>query len=230
MLDIRNLVTSDYLLACLIPLLLLVLSLQILRNPRDLLDVIFGKTSKRAVGYFSVQRAAASYAQYAKLSRRELAAMRASYKRMSWAHRRIGYDLGYTRKLARLEESIHANARVAEAIASLAREEFPEEFEPSSLLQPEVVGDVSRVRESIKHFVRDWSDEGRAERETIFGPILEVLKSVPTQERAYMRVLVPGCGLGRLAWEASQLGTCPAYPMSSAHAHTPHIRWLAAAR
>ncbi|KAI0629447.1 N2227-domain-containing protein [Trametes polyzona] len=206
MIDIHHLLDSDYLLACLIPLILLVLSLKILGNPREILDAIFGSTRRHVVGHFSVQRAAASYAQYAKLSRRELAAMRASYNKMSWAHRHIGYDLGYTKKLARLEDSIGTNAHVTEAIASLAREEFPEEFPQATWLQPEVHGDISRVRESLKHFVRDWSDEGRVERERTFAPILDVLKTVPPENRAQMRVLVPGAGLGRLAWDISGLG------------------------
>ncbi|KAI0669596.1 N2227-domain-containing protein [Trametes maxima] len=204
--DWRHLVSSDYLLASLIPLILLVLSVQILGNPQDLLDIIFGRSRAAAPGHFSVQRAAASYAQYAKLSRRELGAMRASYQRMSWAHRRIGYDLGYTNKLNRLEDSIRTNAVVTDAIAALAREEFPEEFAQSSLLQHDIPGDLSRVRESVKHFVRDWSSEGRDERVRILGPILDVLKEVDLQDRQRMRVLVPGCGLGRLAWEISELG------------------------
>ncbi|KAL7277724.1 hypothetical protein ACG7TL_008660 [Trametes sanguinea] len=203
---LQYLVGSDYLLACLIPLVLLVLSIQVLGGPRDLLDIIFGDAQKGVPGYFSVQRAAASYAQYARLSKRELAAMRASYKRLPWAHKRIGYDLGYTKKLARLEESIHTNASVTEAIASLAREQFPEHFLNPSLLSADVSGDLSRVRESLKHFVRDWSEEGREERQRIFGSILEVLKAVAPADRERMRVLVPGSGLGRLAWEVSQLG------------------------
>ncbi|KAI0369056.1 N2227-domain-containing protein [Pilatotrama ljubarskyi] len=207
--SVQTLLSSDYLLASLIPLSLLVLSLKLLGNPRDLLGIIFGSPGARAApGHFSVQRATASYAQYARQSRKELAAMRKSYGRMSWADRRIGYELGYPKKLARLEESIQVNAWITEAIASLALEEFPAEFQQPGLPspQPQVVGDISRVRESLKHFVRDWSDEGREERARIFGPILDVLNAVEPDKRTHMRVLVPGAGLGRLAWEISQLG------------------------
>ncbi|KAI0359532.1 N2227-domain-containing protein [Trametes cingulata] len=204
--SVQNHLSSDALLACLIPLALLVLSVKILGNPRDLLGVIFGNAGAKAgPGHFSVQRAAASYAQYARQAKRELAAMRKSYGRMSWAHRRIGYELGYVKKLARLEDSIQLNARVTDAIAHLAHEAFPAEVQQSTLLQPEIVGDISRVRESLKHFVRDWSNEGREERARIFRPILDVLKAASPDERKHMRVLVPGSGLGRLAWEISQL-------------------------
>ncbi|CDO74703.1 hypothetical protein BN946_scf184847.g11 [Trametes cinnabarina] len=182
------------------------LSIQVLGNPRDILEIIFGSAQRDLPGYFSVQRAAASYAWYSRLSTHELSAMRASYKRLPWAHKRIGYDLGYTKKLRRLEESISTNALVTEAIVSLAREEFPEEVPQIGLLRPDLSGDLSRVREALKHFVRDWSEEGRDERLTIFGPILEVLRVVEPVAREQMRVLVPGSGLGRLAWEVSQLG------------------------
>lgn len=58
----------------------------------------------------------------------------------------------------------------------------------------------------MKHYLRDWSSEGASEREVIFSPILDVLKLVPQAERGSQKILVPGSGLGRLAWEISQLG------------------------
>ncbi|KAI0692868.1 N2227-domain-containing protein [Cerioporus squamosus] len=210
MFSFHHLLASDYLLASLIPLILFVLSLWILGNPRDVLDVIFGSARTRTAvpGHFSVQRAAASYAQYKQLARDELSTMRKSYGRMSWAHRRIGYDLGYTKKLARLEESIGTNAVIADAIARLAKSEFSEEMDDvhSSLLRLPIAGDLGRVRESLKHFVRDWSSEGCGERDKMFGPILAILRDVQLDKRATTRVLVPGAGLGRLAWEISELG------------------------
>ncbi|KAI0685862.1 N2227-like protein-domain-containing protein [Cerioporus squamosus] len=118
--------------------------------------------------------------------------MRKSYGRMSWAHRRIGYDLGYTKKLARLEESIGTNAVIADAIARLAKSEFSEEMDDvhSSLLRLPIAGDLGRVRESLKHFVRDWSSEGCGERDKMFGPILAILRDVQLDKRATTRVLV----------------------------------------
>ena len=100
------------------------------------------------------------------------------------------------------------NTVVADAIAQLAKDEFPEELggEQPSVLRPGIAGDLGRVRESLKHFVRDWSDEGRVEREKIFAPILDVLREHEPGARRDMRVLVPGAGLGRLAWDISELG------------------------
>ncbi|CAL1711444.1 unnamed protein product [Somion occarium] len=109
--------------------------------------------------------------------------MRASYSRLGWVHKNIGYKLGYPEKLKRAEDVTKLNAK-----------------------GPYVPTDLSRVQESLKHFVRDWSDEGRRERDRICEPILSVLRDVPVERRASMKVLVPGSGLGRLAWEISELG------------------------
>lgn len=53
--------------------------------------------------------------------------------------------------------------------------------------------------------MRDWSEEGKTERDALFPPILEALKGEfpSTNDK---RVLVPGCGLGRLAYEISTQG------------------------
>ena len=154
---------------------------------------------KKQHGYFSLERAAYSYAKYRSMALAEVNDMRRSYVKLSRAHKRIGYDLGYPAKLNRLETLTADNAHVTLGIAHLAQTEFP------GLADAEG-GDLGRVRETLKHFVRDWSSEGAHERNAIIEPILDALRLVPPERRADMRVLVPGAGLGRLAWEISQLG------------------------
>lgn len=70
--------------------------------------------------------------------------------------------------------------------------------------------DVDKVRSTLKQFVRDWSEEGASEREAAYNPILEALEKrfahVPTAQRGQIRVLVPGAGLGRLAFEIAWKG------------------------
>lgn len=128
--------------------------------------------------------------------------MERSYVSIGRAHKHLGFKIGYPRKLNRFKEAIDRNTATATAIAALAAQEFSLEDTPCETNQT----DLGRVRESLKHFVRDWSEEGARERDKIFRPILRVLEQVPVSERAGMRVLVPGSGLGRLAWEISQLG------------------------
>ena len=66
--------------------------------------------------------------------------------------------------------------------------------------------DRTSVSQGIKHFVRDWADEGREERQQSFGCILKSLAQTPRTSREPLRVLVPGAGLGRLAHEIDKLG------------------------
>ncbi|KZT05414.1 N2227-domain-containing protein [Laetiporus sulphureus 93-53] len=205
---ITHFLASDSFLAVLIPLLLSILGLQLVGTPsvsdlHSLLNrILRGARGARTPSHFSVERAVRSYEQYAELSGNELARMRASYAKLGRAHKRIGYELAYPRKLDRLQEAICTNALVAEGIVRLAREQFRERLQEVN----DISGDLVRVRESLRHFVRDWSNEGKDEREKIFGPILDVLREVDEEARRTMSVLVPGSGLGRLAWEISQLG------------------------
>eukprot|EP00754_Rhynchopus_humris_P042016 Rhum_TRINITY_DN25584_c0_g1::Rhum_TRINITY_DN25584_c0_g1_i1::g.182421::m.182421/K19787/CARNMT1; carnosine N-methyltransferase len=68
--------------------------------------------------------------------------------------------------------------------------------------------DVDKVSSTLKQFVRDWGDEGLAERELCYKPLYEALeKNFPNrQERGSVKVLVPGSGLSRLAFEFSLRG------------------------
>lgn len=198
-------------LACLIPLCLFMLSFYWLGKPtlslRTVWEIIQGRSAATRTGhpqhgYFSLERAATSYNQYLILSTSEIMAMRTSYAKLGRAHKRVGYELGYPAKLARLEEVTAVNEKVTRAIAACAQESFPH-LQRSSTVGD---GDLARVREALKHFVRDWSTEGAKEREVIFSPILNALRQESTKDKADMKVLVPGSGLGRLAWEISQLG------------------------
>jgi carnosine N-methyltransferase len=92
------------------------------------------------------------------------------------------------------------NAKITNEIAELALQEFENLAKYSSTAN---ISDLGRVRESLKHFVRDWSVEGAHERARIFQPILNVLRQVDPDSRPEKKVLVPGSGLGKLAWEIS---------------------------
>lgn len=57
--------------------------------------------------------------------------------------------------------------------------------------------------------MRDWSSFGSCERKQCYGPIIEEIeKNYPKNEfrRSEINVLVPGAGLGRLAFEIASRG------------------------
>lgn len=70
--------------------------------------------------------------------------------------------------------------------------------------------DSDKVRSTLKQIARDWSIEGQAEREDSYQPIIDAItKWKPISgEDSDITILVPGCGLGRLAWELARLGYC----------------------
>jgi carnosine N-methyltransferase len=65
-----------------------------------------------------------------------------------------------------------------------------------------------KVRSTLRSFVRDWSDAGAPERDACYKPCLEVLERQwpEKSERSGKKVLIPGCGLGRLAMEVAAKG------------------------
>ncbi|GAB9468440.1 hypothetical protein Gpo141_00005756 [Globisporangium polare] len=68
---------------------------------------------------------------------------------------------------------------------------------------------LSKLKSTLHQFVRDWSEEGKKEREMCYAPILKELKRVlpvNPENRNAQRVLVPGAGLGRLALEIAAKG------------------------
>ena len=74
--------------------------------------------------------------------------------------------------------------------------------------------DADKVRYVLKNAMRDWSDDGSGERAESYGRILSqlqdllgpALRAAATGASFPPRVLVPGCGVGRLCAELAGLG------------------------
>ncbi|XP_043278824.1 carnosine N-methyltransferase [Venturia canescens] len=82
-----------------------------------------------------------------------------------------------------------------------------------STLNPRpVLADQEKVQATIKQLVRDWSVEGQDERNSCYQPIIdEIINQFPLDycTASEIQVLVPGAGLGRLAYEIARRGyTC----------------------
>ncbi|BFU24053.1 hypothetical protein EHI8A_104230 [Entamoeba histolytica HM-1:IMSS-B] len=65
---------------------------------------------------------------------------------------------------------------------------------------------LDKVRSMLTHLYRDWSIEGINERKLCYEPILHRLKELYQDNRNNIKILVPGAGLGRLAYEIASLG------------------------
>ena len=64
--------------------------------------------------------------------------------------------------------------------------------------------DMDKVQSTIKQIVRDWSCAGAEERAKCYDPLLAALDSLHPENTHLVKVLVPGSGLGRLAWEIAR--------------------------
>ncbi|TIA87064.1 hypothetical protein E3P99_03425 [Wallemia hederae] len=69
---------------------------------------------------------------------------------------------------------------------------------------------MEKLLSTLKQFVRDWSSDGEKERSTSYGPILETLEkkygSLTKEQRLQTKILVPGAGLARLAFDIARMG------------------------
>ena len=83
--------------------------------------------------------------------------------------------------------------------------------------------DLEKIQSTLKQFVRDWSDVGKDERDMCYAPILKELENLYPSDKAVddsgidrtntspadrsnVKILVPGAGLGRLAYDIARRG------------------------
>ncbi|KAJ3008267.1 hypothetical protein HKX48_008671 [Thoreauomyces humboldtii] len=143
-----------------------------------------------------------AFQQYRLHSLTSLAKKRRDVQSMSSEHLAlVGGTL--SSKLASAEFCVNHNAEV---IATMLHDQDFETVREGSVRE----SDMDKVKTTLRQFARDWSDMGRKEREEAYDPILLELETrfpnLSTEERGALRVLVPGAGLGRLAFDIVKKG------------------------
>jgi len=138
--------------------------------------------------------------------------------------------LGTADKIAQMRRAVNANALVLEKIIGPHREHIgaPEDredernrtrvlvnrpdgngtmFMPAERADFVPESDMEKLQSTLKQFVREWGAEGAAERAAAHNPALAALQlALPGGAARGDRVLLPGSGLGRMAWECANLG------------------------
>ena len=218
--DLSSILSSDTLLICLLLVAIFLVSFKVLP-----LQSIHGRNDAA----LATSTAVTAYRSYRKASKSSARKMRATFHaglRKAGNTKWIADEIGYAEKLERLERAIEVNAVVSNGISSLATAGEASLKGNDKLVvwvAPEdaYVGEENhaKVREALNHFIRDWSEEGRRERGQTFGLVLDALRKLESDNgrRREKRVLVPGAGLGRLAWEISQLGSSHRHLYSQAY-------------
>ena len=210
--DLTPILSSDALLGCVLLAAIFIASIR---------SLLVGLVPESDGATLAISTAVTAYKSYGKASESSVRKMRAAFHtglRKASNTKRIANEVGYAEKLERLERAIEVNALVSTAIHRLAMTKGEtrangKDTSAYPVVQDAYVGveDHAKVREALKHFARDWSEEGRRERSQTFAMVLNALRRFESEagERGEKRVLVPGAGLGRLAWEISQLGPFP---------------------
>lgn len=109
----------------------------------------------------------------------------------------------YADKLKELHDSVLEVNQVA--FDTIIEATVPHHSEKNSNRLWPTDRDYENLRSLLRQMVRDWSVEGQAERDACYHPILASLgESFPSPQG--IKVLIPGAGLGRLAYEMVQRG------------------------
>ncbi|KAJ2486739.1 hypothetical protein IWW37_005503 [Coemansia sp. RSA 2050] len=141
---------------------------------------------------------------------------------LSEPHRQMVASLGTIDKIKRAEALIRENYKLMLDIvysssagsmpdpaddAGVFKEWLKRFFEIRQGAGKNVVSEshMKKLYGTMKLFVRDWSSEGAEERRLTYGPLIEALEDeysgIALELRGEVHVLVPGAGLGRLAYD-----------------------------
>ncbi|KAL5940625.1 hypothetical protein ACKVV1_008293 [Pyricularia oryzae] len=156
--------------------------------------------------------ALAAYSQFGELTKAELKRWRDLYGNVPQKQKNILESAaGYTAKFDTAEELADVNGRLCKRIVDTALEFYqlkPRELKDhiAALKNAGRTPDRISVSQALKHYVRDWSTEGRSERDDAFPCIKSTLQSLyPDRETTPVKLLFPGAGLGRLGHDVAAL-------------------------
>jgi hypothetical protein len=129
--------------------------------------------------------------------------------------------VNYDKKLDDIEERIYENLMVCKSIVSNAMHFYSigQKELDVHVREAEKSGrqaDRISVSQTLKHFVRDWADEGLKERNDAFPCILSTVSDLKAKldRENPIKVLLPGSGLGRLGHEVANLGGRTLFPLA----------------
>jgi len=152
-------------------------------------------------------------------------------KRLPLQHQQIINKHGFKSSLESLQSCIDLNYRVISEIIGESDKMFEnsdaqynnEKDGVESDNNKTAPMDIEKIQSTLKQFVRDWSEVGKEEREMAYIPIMKELHRLYPKEgdrndsgldstgkssppRNQIKILVPGAGLGRLAFDIANDG------------------------
>ncbi|GMS84106.1 hypothetical protein PENTCL1PPCAC_6281 [Pristionchus entomophagus] len=150
-----------------------------------------------------------SFFYYNHFQRRKLSDKLAQFQTLSTAHKKLlePHHSEHTRQLMKCMEQNQSvlEMLICEGVSAVGPlgEKALSKHEGRAA-SPDL---MSKINSTLKQIAREWSTEGKSERDATFGPLLRELESrFPEESREKHHIIVPGSGLSRLAWEISCLG------------------------
>ncbi|KAH3688061.1 hypothetical protein WICPIJ_000954 [Wickerhamomyces pijperi] len=127
-----------------------------------------------------------------------------NFKRVSYEYQKQAIELGYQDHLNQTDGCIKNNGDLCRAIAGDATARYQiNEVEQRACLYSQ---NNSKVIEAITHYARDWSQLGDDELKPLMEYIKEnIERNITPEDRKKTVILVPGSGLGRIAYELASI-------------------------
>ncbi|CAN0126769.1 unnamed protein product [Scytosiphon promiscuus] len=158
-----------------------------------------------------------AFLEYSDYMQKELDRARANIKKLPPSQgKKLSAEFWqlHDRKLEGIRDGIARNQAFLDAVV-----EFQDSCSPFPLREDDnrAPGDpskttatqVSKINTTLRQCMRDWSDEGERERDSSYAAViseLERLCPVKPDTKVHHKVLVPGAGAGRLAYEIVSRG------------------------
>lgn len=130
------------------------------------------------------------------------------FKLMSWRQQNLCENVGYLRKLDKIDESIATNQKFLNTLADFAIENYGLTYKDFDYLQnhhnnQQTSASNYRVIEVLGHINRDWIIDD--EIQPLLSYITHQMNKI-ISEKLKTCIIVPGSGLGRIAYEIAKLG------------------------
>ncbi|KAI1011903.1 hypothetical protein LB503_004285 [Fusarium chuoi] len=155
------------------------------------------------------------YRRYYESQKAELDRLESLYKKgVSRGQRSIlQHKVKYSNKFKRIDALLKKNQELCDAIVQNAMKFYGiEEKELKKHIDDaessERLADKIAVSQALKHYVRDWTEDGEYERKETFACLVKTVQGLfPVRDDENpVKILVPGSGLGRLGHDIARLG------------------------
>eukprot|EP00667_Euglena_gracilis_P024384 EG_transcript_28056 len=169
-------------------------------NPSD--DDLPLNVYEEQMGYLRIESSLRNYGHFASHLVED---KRRHYNSVAPHHKAIlpGYEAHFDRMM----ECVKANNTLFQDICEYSSQCMFWGYWPKGCVVKDVdkptAMDIDKVLSTLRQFVRDWGAEGQPERDACYGPLLSQLEACfpDLKARSNVKVLVPGSGLSRLAYE-----------------------------